>query len=141
MGSAYANRHSRSLRISTGKSALPRRRCQRQVQRKSAVPFLALIPGTVSYLHMHRLVALNGQPGWVASQTPLRVEGLGAGGLTGRGTAMGAAGGRRRREPGRQRRGRRADLTGRVVARRAPCGAGWCAAALREPEPELEAAL
>ena len=28
------------------------------------VALLALIAGTVSYLHMHRLVALHGQPGW-----------------------------------------------------------------------------
>jgi hypothetical protein len=32
---------------------------------------LALIAGTVSYLHMHALVALHGQPGWVAALTPL----------------------------------------------------------------------
>ena len=37
---------------------------------------LALIAGTVSYLHMHRLVALHGQPGWVASLTPLSVDGM-----------------------------------------------------------------
>lgn len=40
------------------------------------VAFLALIAGTVSYLHMHRLVALHGQPGWVASLTPLSVDGM-----------------------------------------------------------------
>ncbi len=28
---------------------------------------LALIAGTVSYLHMHTLVVLHGQPGWVAA--------------------------------------------------------------------------
>jgi hypothetical protein len=27
---------------------------------------LALIGGTISYLHMHLLVDLHGQPGWVA---------------------------------------------------------------------------
>lgn len=27
---------------------------------------LALIAGIVSYLHLHMLVALHGQPGWVA---------------------------------------------------------------------------
>lgn len=37
---------------------------------------LALIAGTVSCLHMHRLVALPGQPGWVASLTPLSVDGM-----------------------------------------------------------------
>jgi Protein of unknown function (DUF2637) len=37
---------------------------------------LALIAGTVSYLHMHRLVALHGQPGWVAALTPLSVDGM-----------------------------------------------------------------
>ena len=40
------------------------------------VALLALIAGTVSYLHMHRLVALQGQPGWVASLTPLSVDGM-----------------------------------------------------------------
>lgn len=40
------------------------------------VALLALIAGTVSYLHMHRLVALYGQPGWVASLTPLSVDGM-----------------------------------------------------------------
>jgi hypothetical protein len=37
---------------------------------------LALIAGTVSYLHMHALVALHGQPGWVAALTPLSVDGM-----------------------------------------------------------------
>ena len=40
------------------------------------VALLALIAGTVSYLHMHRLVALHGQPGWVAALTPLSVLGM-----------------------------------------------------------------
>jgi len=40
------------------------------------VALLALIAGTVSYLNMHRLVALHGQPGWIASLTPLSVEGM-----------------------------------------------------------------
>ncbi len=37
---------------------------------------LALIAGTVSYLHMHLLVAMHGQPGWVAALTPLSVDGM-----------------------------------------------------------------
>jgi len=37
---------------------------------------LALIAGTVSYLHMHMLVAEHGQPGWVAALTPLSVDGM-----------------------------------------------------------------
>jgi hypothetical protein len=37
---------------------------------------LALIAGTVSYLHMHLLVELHGQPGWVATLTPLSVDGM-----------------------------------------------------------------
>jgi hypothetical protein len=37
---------------------------------------LALIAGTVSYLHMHALVELHGQPGWVAALTPLSVDGM-----------------------------------------------------------------
>ena len=40
------------------------------------VTLLALIAGTVSYLHMHALVALHGQPGWVAALTPLSVDGM-----------------------------------------------------------------
>ncbi len=40
------------------------------------VALLALIAGTVSYLHMHTLVALYGQPGWVAALTPLSVDGM-----------------------------------------------------------------
>jgi hypothetical protein len=38
--------------------------------------FLALIASTVSYLHMHLLVELHGQPGWVAALTPLSVDGM-----------------------------------------------------------------
>jgi hypothetical protein len=34
------------------------------------VGLLALVAGTVSYLHMHMLVARHGQPGWVAALTP-----------------------------------------------------------------------
>src|SRR5215472_16763741 len=40
------------------------------------VALLALIAGTVSYLHMHSLVALHGQPGRVAALTPLSVDGM-----------------------------------------------------------------
>lgn len=40
------------------------------------VTLLALIAGTVSYLHMHVLVARYGQPGWVAALTPLSVDGM-----------------------------------------------------------------
>jgi hypothetical protein len=41
------------------------------------VGLLALIAGTVSYLHMHMLVELHGQPGWVAALTPLMsVDGM-----------------------------------------------------------------
>jgi Protein of unknown function (DUF2637) len=40
------------------------------------VAWLALIAGTVSYLHMHTLVAAHGQPGWVAVLTPLSVDGM-----------------------------------------------------------------
>ncbi len=40
------------------------------------VALLATIAGTVSYLHMHALVALHGQPGWVAALTPLSVDGM-----------------------------------------------------------------
>jgi hypothetical protein len=40
------------------------------------VALLALIAGTVSYLHMHMLVARHGQPGWVAALTPMSVDGM-----------------------------------------------------------------
>jgi Protein of unknown function (DUF2637) len=40
------------------------------------VALLALIAGTVSYLHMHTLVAAHGHPGWVAVLTPLSVDGM-----------------------------------------------------------------
>ncbi len=42
----------------------------------SCVALLALIAATVSYLHMHVLVELHGQPGWVAALTPLSVDGM-----------------------------------------------------------------
>ncbi len=41
-----------------------------------SVMMLALIAETVSYLHMHALVAFHGQPGWVAALTPLSVDGM-----------------------------------------------------------------
>ncbi len=37
---------------------------------------LALIAGTVSYLHTHTLVELHGRPDWVAALTPLSVDGM-----------------------------------------------------------------
>jgi Protein of unknown function (DUF2637) len=37
---------------------------------------LALIAGTLSYLHMHLLVELRWEPGWVAALTPLSVDGM-----------------------------------------------------------------
>jgi hypothetical protein len=40
------------------------------------VALLALIAATVSYLHMHRLVEMHGQPGWMAALTPLSVDGM-----------------------------------------------------------------
>jgi hypothetical protein len=42
----------------------------------ACVGLLALIAGIVSYLHMHMLVALHCQPGWVAVLTPLSVDGM-----------------------------------------------------------------
>ena len=39
------------------------------------IALLALIAGTVSYLHMHLLVERHGQPGWVALM-PLSVDGI-----------------------------------------------------------------
>jgi Protein of unknown function (DUF2637) len=40
------------------------------------VALLTVIAGTVSYLHMHQLVAGHGQPGWVPALTPLSVDGM-----------------------------------------------------------------
>src|SRR5215467_952221 len=53
-------------------------RADRWIRRTTigCVTLLALIAGTVSYLHMHALVALHGQPGWVATLTPLSVDGM-----------------------------------------------------------------
>lgn len=42
----------------------------------ACVALLALIAGTVSYFHMHALVARHGQPGWVAAPTPISVDGM-----------------------------------------------------------------
>jgi hypothetical protein len=42
----------------------------------ACVALLALIAGTVSYLHMDMLVELHGQPRWVAALTPLSVDGM-----------------------------------------------------------------
>ena len=53
-------------------------RADRWIRRTTigCVALLALIAGTVSYLHMHSLVELRGQPGWVAALTPLSVDGM-----------------------------------------------------------------
>jgi Protein of unknown function (DUF2637) len=53
-------------------------RADRWIRRTTTgcVAVLALIAATVSYLHMHELVELHGQPGWVAALTPLSVDGM-----------------------------------------------------------------
>jgi Protein of unknown function (DUF2637) len=53
-------------------------RADRWIRRTTigCVALLAVIAGTVSYLHMHVLVSLHGQPGWVAALTPLSVDGM-----------------------------------------------------------------
>jgi hypothetical protein len=53
-------------------------RADRWIRRTTigCVGLLALIAGTVSYLHMHLLVELHGQPGWVAALTPLSADGM-----------------------------------------------------------------
>ncbi len=53
-------------------------RADRWIRRTTigCVALLALIAGTVSYLHMHLLVAMHEQPGWVAALTPLSVDGM-----------------------------------------------------------------
>src|SRR5262252_6506901 len=70
------------------------------------VALLALIAGTVSYLHMHLLVELRGQPGWVAALTPLSVDGMIVAAST---TLLADSRAGQRGEPGRQRRGGPAD--------------------------------
>src|SRR5262249_60880938 len=54
------------------------RPADRGIRRKTpaCVGLLALIPGTDPYLHMRLLVELHGQPGGVASLTPLSVDGM-----------------------------------------------------------------
>jgi hypothetical protein len=58
-------------------------RADRWIRRTTigCVGMLAMIAGTVSYLHMHLLVELHGQPGWVAVLTPLMLLSLSSGGL------------------------------------------------------------
>jgi Protein of unknown function (DUF2637) len=53
-------------------------RADRWIRRTTiaCVGLLPVIAGTVSYLHMHLLVELHGQPGWVAALTPLSVDGM-----------------------------------------------------------------
>jgi Protein of unknown function (DUF2637) len=53
-------------------------RADRWIRRTTigCVGMLALIAGTVSYLHMHLLVEIHGQPGCVAALTPLSVDGM-----------------------------------------------------------------
>jgi hypothetical protein len=53
-------------------------RADRWIRRTTTgcVALLALIVGTVSYLHMHLLVELHGQPGWVAALTPFSLDGM-----------------------------------------------------------------
>src|SRR5580658_507263 len=65
-------------RVRTGRRSGMSGREDRWIRRTTiaCVTMLALIAGTVSYLHMHMLVALHGQPGWVAALTPLSVDGM-----------------------------------------------------------------
>jgi hypothetical protein len=51
-------------------------RANRLIRRTTigCVGMLTLIAATMSYLHMHLLVELHGQPGWVAALTPLSVD-------------------------------------------------------------------
>ena len=53
-------------------------RADRWIRRTTigCVALLALIAATVSYLHMHALVALHGQTGWVAALALLSVDGM-----------------------------------------------------------------
>src|ERR1700728_5207324 len=56
--------------------ASPAGPARQSVPTPRCVGLLALIAGTVSYVHMHLLVELHGQPGWVAALTPLSVDGM-----------------------------------------------------------------
>jgi hypothetical protein len=53
-------------------------RADRWIRRTTigCVALLALIAATVSYLHIHALVNLHGQPGRAAALTPLSVDGM-----------------------------------------------------------------
>jgi Protein of unknown function (DUF2637) len=68
---------SKSQCILTGERAVMGR-VDRWIRRTTigCVAMLTLIAGTVSYLHMHLLVELDGQPGRVAALTPLSVDGM-----------------------------------------------------------------
>ncbi|MGO9144528.1 MAG: DUF2637 domain-containing protein [Streptosporangiaceae bacterium] len=100
-------------------ASVPRNRWIRRTT-TGCVALLALIAGTVSYLHMHLLVELHGQPGCVAALTPLSVDGMivaasttlladSRSGCRGRGAVVDAAGCGQRREPCGERGGRGAD--------------------------------
>jgi hypothetical protein len=47
-----------------------------QVVTVGCVALLAVIAGTVSYLHVHLLVGRHGQPGWIAGLAPLSMDGM-----------------------------------------------------------------
>jgi Protein of unknown function (DUF2637) len=53
-------------------------RADRWIRRTTigCVALLAVIAGTISFMHMHLLVEMRGQPGWVAALTPLSVDGM-----------------------------------------------------------------
>jgi hypothetical protein len=64
--------------VFAGRRVVSGDRADRWIRRTTigCVGILAVIAGTVSYLHMHLLVELHGQPGWVAALTPLSVDGM-----------------------------------------------------------------
>ncbi len=111
------------------------------------VALLALIAGTVSYLHMHALVAMHGQPGWVAALTPLSADGMIVAASTtllaesraarpGRRAAVVAAGRGQRGEPGSQRRRRAADSHRAADRRVAVVRADLLLRAAHAPRPQ-----
>jgi hypothetical protein len=63
--------------VFAGRRVVSGDRADRWIRRTTigCVGILAVIAGTVSYLHMHLLVELHGQPGWVAALTPISVDG------------------------------------------------------------------
>jgi len=77
IGCTGRRRASDTKAVAGGSDNGPLSRCERflTVPWLVTMGMLALIAGTVSYLHTHLLLGLYGRPGWVAALTPLPVDG------------------------------------------------------------------